>query len=203
MQTLFEAANHISQEIERTRQHLTNLEQALNGLKPLITIEAATTTLTYTVTASAQGVEDLNVVNAATPERKKRKSKAAAKKEVVQEAPVPAPAVEVAVKLPATGADLWAKCMGRRKVTITQIADAALKKLKLDDSARTVITGRTKTWVYAAAKKGQLVIAGERDGAKLYKLARVNTQTPVETAPAVEEVPAGQPAVVAEVNEAG
>ena len=29
MQTLFEAASHIAQEIERTRQHLTNLEQAL------------------------------------------------------------------------------------------------------------------------------------------------------------------------------
>ena len=32
-------ANHIAQEIERTRQHLINLEQALEGLKPLITFE--------------------------------------------------------------------------------------------------------------------------------------------------------------------
>lgn len=55
-----------------------------------------------------------------------------------------------------------------RKVTIAQIADAALKKLKLDGRARVVMTGR-KTWVYAAAKKGQLVIAGEREGAKLYQ----------------------------------
>ena len=43
MQTLFEAASHIAQEIERTRQHLINLEQALEGLKPLITVDAATT----------------------------------------------------------------------------------------------------------------------------------------------------------------
>ena len=45
MQTLVEAASHIAQEIERTRQHLTNLEQALEGLKPLITFDAATTAL--------------------------------------------------------------------------------------------------------------------------------------------------------------
>ena len=36
MQPIFEAANHIAQEIERTRQHLANLEQALEGLRPLI-----------------------------------------------------------------------------------------------------------------------------------------------------------------------
>ena len=75
MQTLFEAANHIAQEIERTRQHLINLEQALEGLKPLITVDAATTTVTYTLASQAQPVEDLSVVNATVKTKRKTKSK--------------------------------------------------------------------------------------------------------------------------------
>ena len=79
MQTLFEAASHIAQEIERTRQHLTNLEQALEGLKPLITVDSATTTLTYSLSSQAQPVEDLSVVNAEEPAKKKVKSKSSGK----------------------------------------------------------------------------------------------------------------------------
>ena len=143
MQTLFEAASHIAQEIERTRQHLTNLEQALEGLKPLITVDAATTTLTFSISSQAQPIEDLSVVNAQEPAKKKAKSKlavkakaekpkAAGKAKVTKEPVVqePVPAVEP-IKLPATGAEFWLKCLGRKKSTVAQLADAALKKLKL------------------------------------------------------------------------
>lgn len=203
MQTLFEAANHISQEIERTRQHLTNLEQALQGLKPLITVDAATTTLTYSMPVSAQPVEDLSVVNAEVPKVKKTKSKAAVKakteepkarkaKAVKPKVVVPEPVV-AAVKLPSTGAELWLKCLGRKKASVNQIVDAALKKLKLDDSARAAISNRATAWANAAEKKGVLVSAGTRDGYKLYQLA------PVEAEPAAQSVQAAEPVEVVEV----
>ncbi|MDD4947914.1 MAG: hypothetical protein PHQ73_13680, partial [Gallionella sp.] len=127
MQTLFEAANQIAQEIERTRQHLTNLEQALEGLKPLITVDAATTTLTFSISSQAQPVEDLSIVNAEEPVKKKAKAKAAVKvkaekpkatksKAEKEQVVVPTPEpVADAVKLPATGAEFWLKCLGRKK----------------------------------------------------------------------------------------
>jgi hypothetical protein len=196
MQTLFEAASHIAQEIDRTRQHLVNLEQALEGLKPLITVEAAATTLTYAITSQSQRVEDLTVVNADAPAKRRAKSKSSVEPEaedtkpaktrgrkakvVHAEAVVPEPAAEP-VKLPATGAKLWLKCIGRKKVSVAQIADAALKKLKLDDSAKDVITSRVKVWAYLAVKKGELVVAGTRDGAKLYQLAAATDGNPVQS----------------------
>ena len=204
MQTLFEAANHIAQEIERTRQHLINLEQALEGLKPLITVEAATTTLTYTITSQAQPVEDLSVVTAAVPAKKRAKAKLAVetkaettkpvktkaiKAKAAKEKAVAPEAVVVPVKLPATGAELWLKCIGRKKVTVAQLADAALKKLKLDDSAREVIATRAKAWAYVAVKKGSLVVIGDRNGSKLYQLAAASDESPVQNVPAVEVVP--------------
>ena len=198
MQTLFEASNHIKQEIERTRQHLTNLEQALEGLKPLVTIDVATTTLTYTVSSQVQPVDDLSVVNADEQAKKKTKPKLTAKpkaektkavKAKAGEAKVVAPVLAVeAAKLPATGAELWLKCIGRKKVSVSQIADAALTKLKLDDSARSVLTTRAKAWVYAAAKKGDLIAAGTRDGHKLYQLSPVKAEKVAEDAPVSEAV---------------
>jgi hypothetical protein len=211
MQALFEAASHIAQEIDSTRRHLVKLEQALEGLKPLITVEAAATTLTYTIAAQSQPVEDLTVVNADAPARKGAKSKLTAKlkaeatkpvktrtrktKVVEVEAVAPEPAAEP-VKLPATGAKLWLKCIGRKKVTVAQIADAALKKLKLDDSVRDVITSRVKVWAYLAVKKGELVVAGTRDGAKLYQLATGQIESVVQTAPTVELVDGATPVEV-------
>ncbi len=206
MQTLIEAASHIAQEIERTRQHLINLEQALEGLKPLITVDAATTTLPYTISSQAQTVEDLSVVNATVKTRRKTKSKQAeVPKPVATKAAKPkatkAKAVEAEpVKLPATGAELWLKCLGRRKVTVAQLADAALKKLKLDDSAREVITTRAKAWTYIAVKKGALVLVGTRDGSKLYQLAVANEVSPVPNVQAVEPVESVEVAPTADVS---
>ena len=203
MQTLFEAANHIAQEIERTRQHLINLEQALEGLKPLITVDAATTTVTYTLASQAQPVEDLSVVNATVKTKRKTKSKPieevkpegakaakakASKTKATKAKTVVAMVDAEPVKLPATGAELWLKCLGRKKVTVAQLAEAAMKKLKLDDSAKEAITTRAKAWAYIATKKGALVVAGTRDGSKLYQLASANEATPVPSAPAVAPV---------------
>jgi hypothetical protein len=203
MQTLFEAANHIAQEIERTRQHLINLEQALEGLKPLITVDAATATLTYSMPARAQPVEDLSVVNAEARAVKKTKAKAAVKTKTEKPKAVKAKAVEpkvavpepvvAAIKLPSTGAELWLKCLGRKKASVNQIVDAALKKLKLDDSARAAIANRAAAWANAAEKKGVLVAAGTRDGYKLYQLARVKEEI------AAQSIDAAEPVVAAEV----
>lgn len=210
MQTLFEAANHIAQEIERTRQHLINLEQALEGLKPLITVDAATTTVTYTLASQAQPVEDLSVVNATVKTKRKTKSKPTeetkpeatkvAKSKATKAKAGPAKVAAEPVKLPATGAELWLKCLGRKKVTVAQLADAALKKLKLDDSAREIITTRAKAWTYIAAKKGALVVAGTRDGSKLYQLATTHVESAVPDAQAVEPVETVQAAPEVDVS---
>ena len=206
MQTLFEAANHIAQEIERTRQHLTNLEQALDGLKPLITIEATTTTLSYTVSSQAEPVEDLSVVNVKVSAKEKTKPKVTPKakakkpKTVKAEAVLPEKVAEQ-VKLPATGAALWLKCIGRKKATVAQLADAALKKLKLDDTAREVITSRAKAWAYTATKKGELIEAGIRDGAKLYQLAPAKEDQAVEITQSVESAIPVETIEVAPVTE--
>lgn len=216
MQTLFEAANHIAQEIERTRQHLINLEQALEGLKPLITVDAATTTtVMYTLSSQAQPVEDLTVVNVAAPAKKRAKAKLAVAATAETAKPVKTKAtkatkakavapeeVVTSVKLPATGAELWLKCMGRKKVTIAQLVDAALKKLKLDDSARDVIATRAKAWAYIATKKGALVVVGDRNGSKLYQLAAASDESPVQNLADVEVVPTVEVAPATEVTAA-
>jgi len=210
MQTLVEAAGQIAQEIERTRLRLSNLEQALDGLKPLISVETATTTLTFAMSAPMQPIEDLSVVNVPVKKKANPKLKVesttgkvspietkTAKEQAVVQASVVSP-----VKLPSTGAELWLKCIGSKKVTVIQITDAALKKLKLDDSAKQVIATRAKAWVYAAAKKGDLIEAGMRDGSKLYQLATAKDETPASSPPAVESAEAVKAVEAAPVAEA-
>src|SRR5665811_1129643 len=101
MQPLLEAASHIAQEIERTRQRLANLEQALEGLRPLITLDAATAALPYTATTRTEHVEDISFVLAqvAADEiiKPKRVTKSKAK---------PGKRAQPA-KLPSTGTELW------------------------------------------------------------------------------------------------
>lgn len=68
MQTLLEAASHIAQEIERTRQRLANLEQALEGLKPLISFESFATVLPFVKSSPNQAVEDVFIVMPVEPD---------------------------------------------------------------------------------------------------------------------------------------
>jgi hypothetical protein len=161
MQPIFEAVNHIAQEIERTRQHLANLEQALEGLRPLITLDAATTALPYTASTRTEHIEDISFVHAQVSADKIIKPKRVTKAKPGKRAQ---PA-----KLPSTGAELWLSCLARKKLSLGELVDEALKKLDLDETAREVITNRAGAWLYAAINKGVLMPVGTRDGHKLYK----------------------------------
>lgn len=240
MQTLLEAASHIAQEIERTRLRLINLEQALSGLQPLITIEATTTTLSYTATSFNQSVEDASIVTAKVPKKrappsklvKKAKTKASrsgkeanaektppkatakkkldisskpgAKVKPVSKTPVEArpkakpqtapkkmsrmdakfaPVVKRKIQLkpdtkvgqqsnvPATGADFWISCAGKKEFNINELTGIALKKLGLEESVKPVIANRARAWITTAIKKGTLFPAGKRAGINSYQRA--------------------------------
>jgi hypothetical protein len=197
MQTLVEAASHIAQEIERTRQHLTNLEQALQGLRPLITIDAATTALPFTATPVVQAVEDASIVTAdvsagkvvkspriakvksaksktPTPKPVKSKSEAQPVSKAVAPKKSSAKAKDLPIKspnVPSTGAELWLSCFGRKKLSTAELIDVALNKLDLDASARVVIANRARAWLNASVKSGAVIAAGTRDGTNLFKRA--------------------------------
>jgi len=160
--------------------------------------------------AQVQPVEDLSVVNADVPAKKKAKSKvpvepvtekgkAVKTKAVKVKAEMLAPVI-APTKLPATGADLWLKCIGRKKVTVAQITDTALKTLNLDDSAKEVIATRAKAWTYTAAKKGVLIEAGMREGSKLYQLAPTKDESSAPSVQAAETVVAVEVAPATEAS---
>ena len=73
--------------------------------------------------------------------------------------------------LPATGAEFWFGVLGSGKKTMNEIVEGALKKLKLDDSARKVIAARATSWLYPAIKAGTVVPAGEKRDHKAYRAA--------------------------------
>jgi hypothetical protein len=164
MKSIFDAANALTQEIERTRQHLAHLENALTGLKPLMGIDASATMLSLGGKQIAQSVDDASplvarVINAETVKVKTsvKKARSQKEKEIIEPA-----------KVPATGADLWLSCIGRKKFSVVELVDLAIKKLELDDTARVVVTNRAGAWLHAAVKKGILTNAGTRDGSRLY-----------------------------------
>jgi hypothetical protein len=153
MQTLVEAASHIAQEIERTRQHLTNLEQALEGLRPLITIDAATTALPFTATPQLQAVEDASLVNTEVSAGKvvkpkpvaKAKSKKQKSAEKTKSAKVK-PAIAVPVKIKAE-----AQTKAVSKVGDSQKSASKAKGLPTD-SAIVPSTG-AELWLSCLARK--------------------------------------------------
>jgi hypothetical protein len=164
MKSIFDAANALTQEIERTRQHLAHLENALTGLKPLMGIDASATMLSLGGKQIAQSVDDASplvarVINAETVKVKTsvKRARSQKEKEIIEPA-----------KVPATGADLWLSCIGRKKFSVVELVDLAIKKLELDDTARVVVTNRAGAWLHAAVKKGILTNAGTRDGSRLY-----------------------------------
>jgi hypothetical protein len=99
------------------------------------------------------------VINAETVKVKTSVKKARSRKE--NEIVEPA-------KVPATGADLWLSCIGRKKFSVVELVDLAIQKLELDDTARVVVTNRAGAWLHAAVKKGIVTNAGMRDGSRLY-----------------------------------
>jgi len=74
-------------------------------------------------------------------------------------------------KIPSTGTKLWLNCLGRKKLSASELIEVALKKLDHDESARVVIANRARAWLNASAKTGVVVSAGTRDGTHLYKRA--------------------------------
>ena len=187
MQTLYEAASHIAQEIERTRQHLANLELALEGLRPLITIDAATSALPYTKAQEVQTVSDVSVLmdedaelEAPKPARKAkaaRKAKTTTRKVAVSAKTArPAKAGKAgkatASAIPKTGAEVWLSALGRGKVALDGVVGNVLTALALDASARPVIRNRAGAWLHSAVKNGLVKATAAKDGSKLYQAAR-------------------------------
>lgn len=158
MQPLLEAASLITQEIERTKQHLVNLEQALAGLRPLITIDAATLSLPlpYSNQNAEQTVEDVSVIQV-NPVKVKR---------VTPSKPVSA---AVADEIPATPTKFWLSLMGRKKMSLQDMVYTAITKLELEEWARPKIKMRAQAWVYSAVKKGLVVASAGKDATKMYQ----------------------------------
>lgn len=151
MQTLYEAASHIAQEIERTRQHLVNLEQALAGLRPLITIDAATNALPYAAAPSMQNVSDVSEVRDAVPATRTRRQAKPAKAKGKSQARAKAAPLST---IPKTGSEVWLGALGRSKIGLDALVDKVIATLALDSSARPVIRNRAGAWLYSAGKLG-------------------------------------------------
>jgi hypothetical protein len=173
MQTLFEAANQISQEIERTRAHLSNLENALAGLKPLMGIDVASPALGYAVAQPVQDVSFVHarVINAETVNPKRAEKSVKVKSKASEKLPR-ASKIANPKRLPATDTAFWLACFGRKNLGLADLVDTALNKLELDASARDVIKTRASAWLYGAVRKGVIKAVTTRDGKKLYQRVR-------------------------------
>ena len=159
MQTLLDAARHIAQEIDSTRQRLQALELALQGLTPLITIETSATTLGYSTTARLQSVEDVAPADAEPAHAPKRKAR-----EVL-----PRRRSAAATALPATGTAVWEQAMGRKKLSMEGVVSATLALLELDVDARKTIKGRASVWLHSAVKRDRVRVTVGRDGHNRYQ----------------------------------
>jgi hypothetical protein len=160
MQPLLEAASLITQEIERTKQHLVNLEQALAGLRPLITIDAATMSLPYTNQNLEQTIEDVSVV-LENPAKVKPSVKRGAKSKPAS--------VVAADEIPATNAKFWLSLMGRKKMSLQDMVYTAITKLEIEEWARPKIKMRAQAWLYSAISKDLVTASVGKDGAKMYQ----------------------------------
>jgi hypothetical protein len=168
MQTVLDAASHIAQEIEKTRQHLANLEQALQGLRPLITMEAPITALSYSEPVGMETVEDASIVPPARKKQTKTRAKAkgrAKRSKVTKSVAEPS-------GIPATGASLWLKSLGRKKLNLDQLTERALFLLKLDVESKAVIRNRAGAWLNVAVKRGLVSAGVNKDGLKTYQVTK-------------------------------
>jgi hypothetical protein len=172
MQTLYDAASHIAQEIERTRQHLANLELALQSLRPLITIDASTSALPYTQVKDIQTVSDVSVL---VSEDAKRVARKPLRKSAASRGTAPRGKKGKATQpsaIPKTGAEVWLSALGRGKVALDTIVGNVLESLSLDASARPVIRNRAGAWLHSAVRSGLVSSSIAKDGSKRYQAAR-------------------------------
>jgi hypothetical protein len=80
--------------------------------------------------------------------------------------------VAVPATIPATGVELWLKALGRKKLTLDQMTEAALKSLQLGSEAKTTIRNRAGAWLHVAVKKGQVSADVNSAGLKVYQVAK-------------------------------
>lgn len=197
MQTIIDAAAQIASEIEKTRVHLEKLQQALDGLRPLIVVDSSPNVLSYTAVSDIQTVEDVLVVSPVAGKTAARKAKPAAKPPKAPKAAAKTAKSKVAKKprkttvagtttkaktssaaeaakeqLPKTGNAIWLKALGRKKLTQNQLTSGTLSLLKLGDEARAAIHNRAGAWLNAAVKKNQVTAATNRAGLKVYEAAQ-------------------------------
>jgi len=161
MQTLYEAASHIALEIERTKQHLHVLEQALEGLRPLVNRAAPAQALPYAKQAGAAAVQDVAVLEPRTARALPVRSKSGRRK-------LP----EKASALPKTGAQVWEAALGRKKSSLDDVVNQAIVDLQLTPASRSVLRNRAGAWLFAAARKDAVKISVGKSGKKLYQLAK-------------------------------
>ena len=107
----------------------------------------------------AHAVEDIAVVDTSLLGRKVVKIKRIGK--VKKQAKTSKGSAAQSSKIPSTGAKLWLSCLGRKKLSASELIEVALKKLDLDESARVVIANRARAWLNASAKSGVVVTSVE------------------------------------------
>lgn len=183
MQTIMDAAAQIGSEIERTRLHLAKLEQALDGLRPLLVIKSSQSILAYAPTETLQTIEDVRVIKPRKVKTTTRKSTPSAKDSKVQKRPKQGKVAPTSgkskttspsdsLKLPNTGNEIWLKAIGRKKLTQNELTDSTLSLLKLGADARAAIRNRAGAWLNASVKKNQITASTNRAGLKVYTVAR-------------------------------
>lgn len=198
MQPILSAVSHLADEIARTRSHLSALESALDGMKPLLSRmdpQEVQKALGYIASngarrlnasdveivevAAAAGTVEVPVLPTAPDEGSARSaivrkySKAPRKNRkagsVTRKAAVRNAAH--AATIPATGTAFWLACMGKKKHTVNEIVDRALVRLELGPQARKTLYNRLNAWLYPKVKSGELFSPGEKAGIKLYQVA--------------------------------
>jgi hypothetical protein len=178
MQPLIEAAAVIAQEIERTRQHLAKLELALHGLQPLITIDVSPAKLLYTSTGDDQTVEDASMVPVKEVKSKGRRATTGPKTKA--KSPTTGKPTKTAAKkhapesqaIPKTGAVLWKKAIGRKKLSLDEFVTVALGELSLGEESRVQLKNRAAAWLHASVKNGVVESTVGRDGKNRYQVVR-------------------------------
>lgn len=166
MQPILDAASHIALEIERTRGQLAMLEKALEGLRPLITVESGESRLAVATSVQIESVEDISIIS---PPRKKKSTTKNKGKAAPKTASKAAP---VSASIPNTGSEIFLKALGRKKHSRSEISDTVLKALGLGSEAKAVIQNRVGAWLTASVKKNQVASETNKAGVRVYSVVR-------------------------------
>jgi len=150
------------------------LEQALHGLQPLITIDVRAPALLYANSDNGQTVEDASMVQVTQVKPRGRRASTKATPKAKSGAVKPSdrkrpPETEV---IPKTGAALWTKALGRKKLSLDECVTVALGELALGEDSRGPLKSRASAWLHTAVKSGTVTSAKGRDGNNRYQVVR-------------------------------